>query len=206
MVSGRVRPGVPGAQQTGQRFATGDLRAVQERQQRVKPERPFPRLRRVFLVLRMRNRDRGIEVDVQQPAHVGAGTGGPRPLPCRRSRGQHSGQVDVVDPVEHPPGGRHAGHRPAHLMPVTEYLDMRDTIRAIRDGHRQVGEHLTRRMLPGTGIGVGQGGGHTLDQAGVLGQFPQHPHPGMRHHTTPIGTDLDPPRPLATLHPRSAFP
>jgi hypothetical protein len=153
----------------------------------------------------MGNRDRGVEVDLQQSAQVRAGTRRPCLLACRRSCGEHSGQVGFVDPVEHPPGGGHAGHRPVHLVLVTEDLDVGDTVAAIGDGDRQVGEYLARCVLPGTGIGVGQGRGHALDQAGVAGQFPQHPHPCVRHDTGAIRTDLDPPRPLATLHLRSAL-
>jgi hypothetical protein len=37
------------------------------------------------------------------------------------------------------------------------------------------------------------------------GQFPQQARPGVRHHAPPVRADLDPARPAATLHPRSAF-
>jgi hypothetical protein len=61
------------------------------------------------------------------------------------------------------------------------------------------------RVLPRSLIGIGQRLGHPGDQAGIAGQFPQHPHPGVRHDPHAIRADLHSPCPLATLHPRSAF-
>jgi hypothetical protein len=201
-----VRPGVTRTQQASQSLTTGNLRTIQERQQRVETVGPFPRLGRVLLLLRMRNRDRRVEIDLQQPGQVRDGTRGPHPFPRRRPRGHHPRQMLPVDPIQHPPRRRHAGHRTTHSMLVTEDLDMRHAVRAISNRHRHIGEHPTRRMHPRTGIRIRQRGRHTGHEPTLARQLPQHPCPGMRHHPDTIGTDLDPPHTLATLHPRSAFP
>jgi catalase len=72
-------------------------------------------------------------------------------------------------------------------------LDVGDGVAAIRDGHRHVGEHASGRVLPRTGIRVRQRLAHRVHQAGVLGKFPQHADPRMRHDTRAIRADPDPP-------------
>ena len=42
-------------------------------------------------------------------------------------------------------------------------------------------------MNPRAAVGVGQHRHDLRGQAGQIGQFPQQPHPGVRHHATAIG-------------------
>ena len=116
------------------------------------------------------------------------------------------GQVVGIDAVQHPPRGRHRGHRPEQVLPVTQHADPADRVRAIGDRDRQIGEHPTRRMHREPLVGADQRGGDPVDQAGVLGHLPEQTDPGVRHHALPVRADHDPPYPLATLHLQSACP
>jgi hypothetical protein len=188
-----VRPGVTRAQQPGQGFATGDLRTVQKRQQRMKTTRLLPRLGRVLLVLRVRDRDRGIEVNLQQPRQVRGRARSPRPLSGRRPRGTNAGHMRRIDPIQHPPRGRHRRHRPAHLVLIAEYLNVGDTVRTISDRYRHINEYLPRRRQPRTRIRIRQRLSHSGYQPGIVRQFPQHSHPGMRGNPDTISADPHPP-------------
>jgi hypothetical protein len=204
VIGGGVRPGVPGSQQAGQRLPARDLRPVQERQQRVEAKGLLPRGRRV-LFLAVRDADRRIEVDPQPNSGI---RGCPRlPGTCPRGgpRCPHSGQVGLVDPVRQPPRRRHRRHRAEQRFPVAQHLDPGHRVRSVGDRHRQVSEHLPRQVQRQPPVGVEQRPTHRARQARFPGQLPQQRGPGMRHHAPPVRADLDPARPAATLHPRSAF-
>jgi hypothetical protein len=55
----------------------------------------------------------------------------------------------------------------------------------IDDRHRQIGEHLPRRVHPRTHVGVSQRRGHPGDQTAARGCLPQQRHAGMRDHPSP---------------------
>ena len=114
VVGGGVRPGVAGPQQPGQRLPGGHLGPVQETQQRVKPEGVLPGRRRVFL-LAVRDADRGIEIQPQLARQVRSRPGRPRRRPGITAGRAHPRQMRGVDAIQHPPRGRHRGHRPEQL-------------------------------------------------------------------------------------------
>ena len=116
----------------------------------------------------------------------------------------HLGEVVGVDPVQHPPRGRHRGHRPEQLLPVTQHTDAADRVSTIGDRDREIGEHPTRRVHRDTPVGIQQRLGDRVDQPGVLGHLPEQTDPGMRHHTVAVRADNDSTYLLATLHLRSA--
>ena len=61
-------------------------------------------------------------------------------------------------------------------------------------------------MHPRTPIGVRQHRGDLRRQAGQIGDLPQHPDPGMRHHTLAVRGHFHPGNCCDILHLRSAFP
>lgn len=67
-----------------------------------------------------------------------------------------------------------------------------DAVRSV--GHRggQIGEHRSRGVNPRAAVGIGQHRRDLRGQPGQIGQFPQQPHPGVRHHATAIGRDFHP--------------
>lgn len=205
MVRGGVRARVALAEQPGQRLPARDVGTVQEAQQRMEPERALPGCCSVLL-LAVRDCDGGIEVQTQFGAQVRASTRGPRLGSCRRATCPNRGEVDRVDTIQHPPRGRHRGHRPMQILTLSQHRDPADRVRTISDRDRQISEHTPRRMEPRTPIGVGQRGGDRVDQAGVLSHLAEQTDPGMRHHAGPVRTDHDPTIPLATLHLTSARP
>ncbi len=64
VVSCGVGAGATWAQQPGQRFTAGDLRAIQKRQQRVMPEGLLPGRPRLLLVIGMIDNQGGVDIDV----------------------------------------------------------------------------------------------------------------------------------------------
>ena len=202
VIGGGVGAGVARTQQPRQRLPTGHVGTVQEAEQGMEPEGLLPG-RGGVLLLTVRHGDGGVEVQPQLPAQraeVGAGTGGPRPGPGRRPRGTDPGQVSLVDPVQHPPRGRHRRHRPEQVLPITQHRDPADRIGAVGDRDRQVGEHPPRGMHRHAPVGVQQRCGDPVPEAGVLGHLSQQPDPGVRHHPRAVGADHDPTCPLVTLH------
>ena len=88
----------------------GDLRTVQEAQQRMEPEGSLPG-RRGVLLLPVRDRDRGVEVQPQLLTQVRSGAHGPRPLPApqpgprgpRRGGRQRYGPAPATSSASTPP-------------------------------------------------------------------------------------------------------
>jgi hypothetical protein len=90
---------------------------------------------------------------------------------------------------------------------IQQRTDPGHTIRTISDRRREITEHPPRVMQPRTPVGIGQHSTHSRRQPAQVRQFPQHPNPGMCHHTRTISADLEPRRThknLATLHLESA--
>ena len=200
-------PALPGAA-TRPAPPPGDLGAVQERQQRMEAEGLLPGRGRVLL-LRVRDRDRGVEVDPQlciEIVQIRARPSRPRLLAGLGARHPDRVQVRLVDPVQHPPRRGHRGHRPEQLLAVAQHRDPRHRVRAVGDRHRQIGEHPPRRVDRRPGVGVDQSGRDPGDQAGLLGQLPQQTHPGVRHHPGAVRADLDPSRPPCYSSPTECLP
>ena len=148
VVRGGVRPSVPGTKQAGKCFASGEVGAVQEAQQRVESEGAFPSRGRVLL-LAVRDGDRGVEVQTQPPTRrveVGSRPGGPCPFPRHRGGCPDRGEVIGIDLVQHPPRGGHRCHRAVKVLAIPEHADPRDRVRAVSDRDREIGEHPPRRM------------------------------------------------------------
>jgi hypothetical protein len=158
VVSGGVGPGVAFAQQPGQSFPAGDLRAVQERQQRMVAEGLLPRRGRILLVVGMVDDQGGVDVDVQGLTRRGRGSGRPGRRPRHRAGGANLGQVRGVDArINQPPHRRCRGLRPEHMLAIpTQLADPVDAVRPV--GHRrgQISEHRTRGIHPRPFVGVGQ--------------------------------------------------
>jgi hypothetical protein len=91
VVGGGVRSGIARSEQPGQRFAAGDLGAVQKHQQRVMTPGLLPGRGRVLLVVGMVDGDGGIDIQMQPLARIRRGPGrpcrGPRVSPGRPDSG-----------------------------------------------------------------------------------------------------------------------
>jgi hypothetical protein len=98
--------------------------------------------------------------------------------------------------AQNPPRRRHTGHRTTHPGTVTEHLDVRDTVRAISNRHRHIGEHPARRMHPRTGIRIRQRGRHPGRKPGVPRQLTQHPTPACDTTPTPSAPTFTRRKPL----------
>ena len=100
------------------------------------------------------------------------------------------GQVRGVDPlVDQPPRRGHRRHRAVLGLLVDQRADPGHAVRAVGDRRRQIGEHPARVMHPGTPVGVRQHRADLLGQPGQVRDLPQHPDPGMGHHTGTVRAD-----------------
>ncbi len=100
VIGGGVGTGATGAQQPGQRLPTGDLGAIEKRQQRVQAERLLPGRRRHLFVVGVIEDQGGIDVDMQPLPVTRGGAGDPRRGPGRCPGGVDSGKVRGVDPLD----------------------------------------------------------------------------------------------------------
>ena len=124
----------------------------------MEPEGPLPG-RRSVLLLAVRDGDRRVEVQPQLRiwgTQIRAGTRGPRPFACRRPCRPDRGQMVGIDPVQHPPRGRHRRHRTEQVLAVIEHADPADRVRAIGDRDGQIGEHPPRLVNRDTLVGADQ--------------------------------------------------
>ena len=183
VVGGGVGARVPGPQQTGQRLPAGHLGTVQEAQQRVEPERLLPG-RRSVLLLAVRDRDRGVEV--QHTARVSRS--GPAPAAHAAARAtaraaRTAARWPAIDPVQHPPRRRHRRHRSVQVLAIAKHADPADRVRAVGDRDREIGRTPDpAHAATGPRYVSASAAGHGVDQAGVLRHLPQQTRP---RHATP---------------------
>jgi len=113
--------------------------------------------------------------------------------------------VDLL--VDQPPHRGRGRLRPEHVLAVAAHLaDAVDAVRTVGDRGGQIGEHVAGRIHPLTLVGVCQHRRDLRRQPCQIGEFAQHAHPGMRHHTQPVGRHFHPWGDRDILHLRGAFP
>ena len=207
MVSGSVAAGVPRSQQPSQRFAAGDLRSVQEHQQRVMPEGLLPGRRCVLLVIGVIDGDGGIDVQMQPAARRRCRPGRPRRASSSPAGSTDTGQMFGVDAlIDAPPHRGRRRRRAEDMLAIPAPLgNPVDAVRAVGDRGGQIGEDISRGMGPRPPIGVGQRRSDLRRESAQVRQLPHHPHPGMRHDALAIGGHFHPWSCCDTLHLRSAF-
>ena len=155
-----LEPALPGSQQPGQRFAAGDLGAVQKRQQRVMTQGLLPGRGRVLLVVGVVDDDGGIDIEVQPFTRAPGPPRPPTPPPGLRAGRPDPGQMRGVDPlIDQPPHRGRRRRRTEDMFTITAALpDPVDAVRPVGDRGGQIGEHRTRRVDPRAPIGVRQRG------------------------------------------------
>jgi hypothetical protein len=147
MVRGGVRPGVPRPQHDGQRLPGRAGAMVGEYRQRMMAERFLPGGGRLFL-LGVRDHDRGIDIDRDQPA---ARTRGllpgqrPRPFPRGRARRPDRRQSPRRVPgqlADQAGDHRVRRHRPEQLRLAPQHGHIGQAVPAQRQRDRQVRDDL----------------------------------------------------------------
>ena len=150
VLGGGVRPGVPGPQHDGQRLPGALGAVVGERGQRVmEPERLLPG-RRGLLLLRVRDHDRGVDVDRDQAA-VRAGRASPASAQARSRAAARAARIArsargasaASAPTSRETTGSEATG-PASSGCGAQHRDIGQAVPAQRQRHRQVGDDLPR--------------------------------------------------------------
>ena len=175
-------PAFPALSSPAKGLTAGDLGAVQKRQQRVMAEGLLPRRRRLGFVVGMVDDQGGVISIYSGRPRVGAAPAAqaaaraaaraPRTLgrcaaSMRESTSRHIVVVEALAP--------NTCSRSAHSCPTPSMQSAPSATAAARSANTSRGIH------PRPLVGVSQRGRDLGGQPGLVGQFPQQPHPGVRH-------------------------
>jgi len=202
VVGGVVGRRLADPQQTGELLTSSPRPVVKERQQRVAPERAFPRRGGAFL-LRVRQHDRGVQVDPDRPVGPDRRAQLPDPLACLRPGLPHRGQRgrggggQRGDQARHGRLGRHVGEQ---VGLRAHHSNVGQAVTAQRDRDRQVQQHLAwivhgtsssprpqplaqRLVKPNSSSGLDeQRATRRTDQRLAASHYPQPSHPPVTVH------------------------
>ena len=123
VVGGGIGAGVARAQQPGQRFAAGDLGAVQEHQQRVVTPRLLPGRGRLLLIVGVIDGEGGIDIQVQPFPGRRCRPGRPGLLPRMSAGGPDTGQMLASSRgIDEPPHRGQRRRRTEDMLTITARL------------------------------------------------------------------------------------
>ena len=181
MIGGGARPGVARSQQPGQRLTGG----VQIRHQRVEPEPALIGRRRV-LFIRVDVDEHPVDIDHVEPRI------GPAAQAAARARARAVAirdRVCLIDGGKGAPRRRRRGDLTEQIRLIPQHPQIGDRVRAIGDGHRQIGQHPATVMAAATLLGRRHRRRQPARKPQPVGQLTQQPGADVRDDTPTTSTN-----------------